>query len=315
MPLNRFPWADTTIVELDPPYRLVEQGRARQVQPDQGQHRVPAARGRRRHHPGRADERDRARAGHRPAAGEARCARLAAAAEPARPAAPAGHPRGRRPAGQQSHGRPLTVCRIRMPHLVSRKLPLALLAVAAVLVLAACGNKPKISTVGDTEGTYLNVGPLTYQVQISRQLNPNDIEDQTYLQGIRPFQAKLGQGPDLVRGLPPGGQRDEARRTPPPTTSSSPTPRTTPTPRCRRPRRTTSAIKAAWCRPTGSSAPANSVASEGVDPGLAGPVQAAGGRARQPPAGARRHRPAPEQGHRRASTSRRAAATRPAGCS
>jgi uncharacterized protein YndB with AHSA1/START domain len=24
MPLNRFPWADTTIVELDPPYRLVE---------------------------------------------------------------------------------------------------------------------------------------------------------------------------------------------------------------------------------------------------------------------------------------------------
>ena len=28
MPLNRFPWADTTIVELDPPYRLVEQGRA-----------------------------------------------------------------------------------------------------------------------------------------------------------------------------------------------------------------------------------------------------------------------------------------------
>ena len=28
MPLNRFPWADTTIVEFDPPYRLVEQGRA-----------------------------------------------------------------------------------------------------------------------------------------------------------------------------------------------------------------------------------------------------------------------------------------------
>ena len=28
MPLNRFPWADTTIIELDPPYRLVEQGRA-----------------------------------------------------------------------------------------------------------------------------------------------------------------------------------------------------------------------------------------------------------------------------------------------
>jgi uncharacterized protein YndB with AHSA1/START domain len=28
MPLNRFPWADGTIVEFDPPYRLVEQGHA-----------------------------------------------------------------------------------------------------------------------------------------------------------------------------------------------------------------------------------------------------------------------------------------------
>jgi uncharacterized protein YndB with AHSA1/START domain len=28
MPLNRFPWADATIVEFDPPYRLVESGRA-----------------------------------------------------------------------------------------------------------------------------------------------------------------------------------------------------------------------------------------------------------------------------------------------
>jgi uncharacterized protein YndB with AHSA1/START domain len=28
MPLNRFPWADATIVELEPPYRLVEAGRA-----------------------------------------------------------------------------------------------------------------------------------------------------------------------------------------------------------------------------------------------------------------------------------------------
>ena len=80
-----------------------------------------------------------------------------------------------------------------MPLLV-RKLALALIAVAAVLVLTACGNKPKISTIGETEGTYLNVGPLTYQVQISRQLNPYDIEDQTYLQGVPPFRAKLARG-------------------------------------------------------------------------------------------------------------------------
>ena len=82
---------------------------------------------------------------------------------------------------------------LKMPLLV-RKLAVALLALAAVLVLGACGNKPKISTVGETEGTYLNLGPLTYQVQISRQLNPHDIEDSTYLQGIRPFQARLAKG-------------------------------------------------------------------------------------------------------------------------
>ena len=75
-----------------------------------------------------------------------------------------------------------------------RRFALALLALAAVLALTACGNKPKVRTEGATEGTYLNVGPLTYQVQISRQLNPNDIEDRTYLQGIAPFQAKLAPG-------------------------------------------------------------------------------------------------------------------------
>ena len=81
-----------------------------------------------------------------------------------------------------------------MPHLVSRKLPLALLAVAAVLVACGLRQQAQDQHHGDTEGTYLNVGPLTYQVQISRQLNPDDIEDQTYLQGIRPFQAKLAKG-------------------------------------------------------------------------------------------------------------------------
>jgi hypothetical protein len=75
-----------------------------------------------------------------------------------------------------------------------RKPALALLAAAAVLVLAACGNKEKVTTSGDTEGTNLNVGPLTYQVQISRQLNPKDPEDRTYLQGTAPALAQLPTG-------------------------------------------------------------------------------------------------------------------------
>jgi hypothetical protein len=72
-----------------------------------------------------------------------------------------------------------------------RSLVAAALVLAAALALAACGNKPETRTEGATEGIYLNVGPLVYQVQISRQLNPRDIEDSTYLQGLRPAQQVL----------------------------------------------------------------------------------------------------------------------------
>ena len=59
---------------------------------------------------------------------------------------------------------------------------LAVLAVAVAAVgFSACGNKEKETTFGATEGAYLNVGNLTYQVQISRLLNPNDNEDRAYL--------------------------------------------------------------------------------------------------------------------------------------
>jgi hypothetical protein len=72
-----------------------------------------------------------------------------------------------------------------------RPLAAAVLVLAAALVVAACGNKPETRTEGETEGTYLNVGPLVYQVQISRQLDPRDIEDNTYLQGLTPAQQIL----------------------------------------------------------------------------------------------------------------------------
>jgi hypothetical protein len=81
-----------------------------------------------------------------------------------------------------------------MPRLMVRRLAVSLLALAAVLALAACGNKPKITTEGATEGSYLNVGDLTYQVQLSRQLNPGDIEDKSYLQGVPPSLAQLRTG-------------------------------------------------------------------------------------------------------------------------
>jgi hypothetical protein len=70
-----------------------------------------------------------------------------------------------------------------------------LLAVSAVAIAAlgftACGNKEKETTFGSTEGSYLNVGNLAYQVQISRLLNPNDNEDKAYLVDIPADQRQL----------------------------------------------------------------------------------------------------------------------------
>jgi len=55
---------------------------------------------------------------------------------------------------------------------------------ALVAALAGCGQKLETRTVGDTEGLYIDIGELKYQVQMSRILNPNDIEDRAYLAGL-----------------------------------------------------------------------------------------------------------------------------------
>jgi hypothetical protein len=56
-----------------------------------------------------------------------------------------------------------------------------LLVLAAALVAGGCGNKLETRTQGETEGSYIDVGDLKYQIQISRILNPSDIEDRNYL--------------------------------------------------------------------------------------------------------------------------------------
>jgi hypothetical protein len=60
---------------------------------------------------------------------------------------------------------------------------LAPLVLAAVL-LAGCGNKEDIVKEALTEGIYVDVGGLTYQVQMSRFLTPGDPEDKEYLHGL-----------------------------------------------------------------------------------------------------------------------------------
>ena len=59
---------------------------------------------------------------------------------------------------------------------------LMVLVLAAALVAGGCGaDKQETRTIGQTEGTYIDVGGLKYQVQISRILNPSDVEDRNYL--------------------------------------------------------------------------------------------------------------------------------------
>ncbi|HEV3053635.1 MAG TPA: hypothetical protein VGX45_03195 [Solirubrobacteraceae bacterium] len=64
-----------------------------------------------------------------------------------------------------------------------RSLILASLLPLAV-VLSACGARGGQSTVADTGAFYVRAGALTYQVQISRALNPYSVEDKGYLAGL-----------------------------------------------------------------------------------------------------------------------------------
>jgi hypothetical protein len=81
-----------------------------------------------------------------------------------------------------------------------RKLPLAVLPLLAVLVLSACGDSHTKVTTGTYAGEsganapYLDVGPLSYEVQLSRQLNPTNSEDSSYLKGLTPAARQLAPG-------------------------------------------------------------------------------------------------------------------------
>jgi hypothetical protein len=74
----------------------------------------------------------------------------------------------------------------------SLRLPL-LLAVGAIAVgVSGCGIEHRTNQTGVSQDElsaggepYFWVGPVTYQVQVSRQLNPYDAEDVQYLAGIK----------------------------------------------------------------------------------------------------------------------------------
>jgi hypothetical protein len=107
------------------------------------------------------------------------------------------------PANSPLHARLRTLAN-RPSSMAARPLgKLALLATLLVLMLAlsACSdNSHTRVTTGTYAGEsgqnapYLNVGPLIYEVQLSRELNPYDTEDSTYLSGLTPAQRALGPG-------------------------------------------------------------------------------------------------------------------------
>jgi hypothetical protein len=74
-----------------------------------------------------------------------------------------------------------------------RPLLAALVALAFALTAGACGNREEHRVRAETEGIYLDVGGLQYQVQISRQLNSADVEDRAYFVGVKDPERQLGR--------------------------------------------------------------------------------------------------------------------------
>ncbi|HEY1834375.1 MAG TPA: hypothetical protein VGG08_08060, partial [Solirubrobacteraceae bacterium] len=75
--------------------------------------------------------------------------------------------------------------------------------VLAMLALSACGDSHTKVTTGTYAGEsganapYLDVGPLIYEVQLSRQLNPADSEDAAFLEGLGAAEKKLEPGQEF----------------------------------------------------------------------------------------------------------------------
>jgi hypothetical protein len=67
-----------------------------------------------------------------------------------------------------------------------RRLWIVVCALTLALGLAACGHKQAHPSVADAndDGDYIDAGPVTYQLQISRELNQYSPEDSQYVKGL-----------------------------------------------------------------------------------------------------------------------------------
>ena len=67
----------------------------------------------------------------------------------------------------------------------ARRVSLVLAGLASAFLLAACGSGgPGTVADANNDGSYVNAGNVTYQMQISRELNRYNNEDMEYLAGV-----------------------------------------------------------------------------------------------------------------------------------
>lgn len=71
-----------------------------------------------------------------------------------------------------------------------RWIPITLACAAA---LAGCGKSNHPSSA-ENDGVYITAGPITYQLQVSRELNQYSTEDKQYLVGLPASAGPLGAG-------------------------------------------------------------------------------------------------------------------------
>lgn len=83
------------------------------------------------------------------------------------------------------------------------RIPAVLLSLAFALTLVACGDEQPAqrdeqyqavsAQVAETEGIYLDIEGLKYQVQVSRQINPGLVDDRDLLTGLSAEDADLSR--------------------------------------------------------------------------------------------------------------------------
>jgi hypothetical protein len=79
----------------------------------------------------------------------------------------------------------------------ARRLSILVCAFALALGVAACGQVSDPPSL-ENNGVYVDAGPITYQLEISRQLNPYATEDKQYLVGLPSGNTPTGITPDQL---------------------------------------------------------------------------------------------------------------------